>query len=684
MKKTFSLIISLSFFVIILNGCGKHSLESGNIVNDSSLTSIGRFDCQVVDVPGYENGFICESAYCSDSGYQYVLADSNFYLFPFKYYYLNVDLDGKVIVSEPLSLPVYADGNKLILSSDLDVSELSGRNFSIENGYISYLDFNFDDKGILSSVCRIGATYEESGITNFLYDEFEVKWDAEGKCVSVSSLDEYEYIYSEAETIYDNDPVNDYLISESGIYMIDDQDKYVSEYFDFLNSDIRPGGFNTAVIRDDNYFSGIYTDVNGKSVIACFTKNSKNYNDKTIYIVASGYSDALAQYAYDYNTQKSGFRIAMTDYSIRTDSGEDSEAWEMIKNDINNGLRPDIIVNTTGYDEVFVNSLNEASLLSDLKEVIDKDEALDGVSFTVKADSMFYDSDNIYCVVPSYSYYTVVGNEDNVSGYVNWGYQDFADFTSGFDGERSVFFLDTKLDFVQRVLDFDGSDYVDFSNKQSAFNCDEYISFLKFASTLPDDSNAALAILYNQTNNGMCLINDVACHNIGDMNKDATVYSMGDYIDIGFPHGTSGTGSGVISADLSIMIMSTNAYTNECWDFCKQFLYPEYQDGLRAGIPVTQTGFDNWECSLYSTEDLPDQNIYVKDGIEYTIPYASEDVIYLIESRINNCNKVRFSEYTIEQIAIKYATQYFDGMITAEEAAELTDKEVLDYLMNIG
>lgn len=684
MKKSISLILSLVFFGLILSGCGKHSLETGDVVNNASLASIGRFDYSIIEVPGYENGFICESAFCSDSGYQFVLADAYFYLFPFDYYYLNVDLDGKVKVSQPLSLPVYAEGTKLVLADGINVSELSANNLSIENGYISYLDFGFDEKGLLNAVCRVGATYDEGGNTNFLYDEFGVVWDESGMCISVSALGDYEYNYSEPETIYDNDPINNYSLSETGISVFDEHDKYVSDYFDFINSGIRPSGFDTVVIKGDNYFSGIYTDVSGKCVLACFKKNDKNYNDKTIFMASTDYSDSLAQYVYDFNNQKSGFRIAMADYSVRTDSGEASEAWELIKSDITNGLRPDIIVNTTGYDELFVNSLNETQMLSDLSKVIDKDEALEDVSFTDKANHLFYDGENIYSIVPSYSYYTVVGNKDNVSGFANWGYQDFADFTNELNGERTVFFMDTKLDFVERALYFNGYDYVDLSAKQSCFNSEEYITFLKFASTLPDDAVTAMTVMYSDVNNGMCLINDVACHNIGDMNKDATVYSMGDYVDIGFPHGASGAGSGVISADMSIMIMSTNAYTNECWDFCKQFLYTDYQENLRTGIPVTKTGFENWERSLYSTEDLPDQNIYVKDGIEYTIPYASEDVINMIESCINNCKRVRFSEYTIEQIALKYATQYFDGKLTAEEAAEQTDKEVQEYLMNAG
>ena len=118
----------------------------------------------------------------------------------------------------------------------------------------------------------------------------------------------------------------------------------------------------------------------------------------------------------------------------------------------------------------------------------------------------------------------------------------------------------TCTSFVGRMLEYNGNDYVNYEICTSDFDSDEFVSLLKYASSLPCDPDEAMSLMYSDINLGNYLLNDVQCHNLGDMNYFSTLYCMGDYIDIGLPHGASGEGSGVISADLSIMIMSTNAY----------------------------------------------------------------------------------------------------------------------------
>ena len=51
--------------------------------------------------------------------------------------------------------------------------------------------------------------------------------------------------------------------------------------------------------------------------------------------------------------------------------------------------------------------------------------------------------------------------------------------------------------------------------------------------------------------------------------------------------------------------------------------------------------------------------------------------------KINDCQTMEFSDYRIEQIVIENAHLYFDGRMTAEEAASAIDKDVEAYLASL-
>ena len=99
MIKIFRYSVFVLLICFLLTGCGKKvSLESGDITSDVSVTSVGRFDYKVIDISHYADGFQCISAFCSESGYRYLLADKYSYLNPDDYYYVSFDSDGKVLV----------------------------------------------------------------------------------------------------------------------------------------------------------------------------------------------------------------------------------------------------------------------------------------------------------------------------------------------------------------------------------------------------------------------------------------------------------------------------------------------------------------------------------------------------------------------------------------------------------
>ena len=54
-----------------------------------------------------------------------------------------------------------------------------------------------------------------------------------------------------------------------------------------------------------------------------------------------------------------------------------------------------------------------------------------------------------------------------------------------------------------------------------------------------------------------------------------------------------------------------------------------------------------------------------------------------LKNNLNNCRRTEFKDYTVEQIVLEYARQYFDGKITSQQAASSIDREVEAYLQSV-
>lgn len=679
MKYRNSIVIFLiAFCLIVLGGCGKVSLESGDVVSDITVLDEGKFDQISINLPDFSSGVICNGAYGDEDGFRFVISDADTYLHPEDIYFISFDLDGKNAKTEKLDLPVYSIDNKVYFSDSFTDQNFKPYSFVVNDGSILYTDFECDKDGSFTSVCSMSVYFEE--YLSHISVKFYVTWDKNGKCTSIEPYD-YPEKYPEDIILYEYDSLNDYVLTASGINYVDDKGLYKSRYFDFINSGIDTSGFDIAVIGDENHFAGLYKDSSDNLNLACFSRDTSGTSGTTPLLIAcTGLNNELKALVNGYNAANDKYRIAVYDYSDRTESGTEEEAWSLLKTDINNGFSPDIVINSTGYDKVYIKQLSESGKISDLTKVISKDQDLENITFSAPAQRLFYSFDNIYCIVPSYTYSTVTGNVSVVGQFENWGIDDFNSFIEDKVGINTIFLLDTKDEFVDRVLTFNGSDYVDYSLKTSNFACDEFVSFLEFAASLPSDYDAAFEFMYSEENNMQYILSVNDCPNLGDMNLRSTITAKGDYIDIGFPHGYSGQGSGVINPSYSIMIMSSSKNTNECWNFIKSFLKDDYQLGMRTAIPVTESAYLDWASDNNTTATSPYEFVYTVDGVEQIVYNPNQERREYIINRIDNCGKFVFSDYPVYEIVRKYSQDYFAGRITVEEAVSSIDNEVRIYL----
>ncbi len=678
-KKIFKSVFVLSGLMLLF-GCGKISeLPSGNDSFNSGILSDGCFDAIYVDTSFISGDFYVSDSYVYSDGYEYILSVYDYRVSSTADYFLKFDTQGNSIISGSIDKPVYAEEDNVFVSGNFkdsiiipssDYSEVS----------VDYSDFTFDQNGGFSSFCEVDFAFYSELLGSYYSNQsnYRVTWDSDGKCTSVEATEDYPvYVPTEYMEYFLGSDGNKYRITDSGISLLDAEGKYAGKYFDFLNSNIFSYGFDTVNIIDSNSFSGVYRDSDFRNVLCCFNKKSGSVASKPIVLACSDLDNDLKKDIYEFNSENNGFKITVYDYSDLAEKGDSVEGWFLLKDAVLNGYRPDILLNNSGYDSSFIEKLGKDGVLADLSGVIKGDANLQAVTITEQAHKLFYSGDHYYAVVPSYEYHTIVGSAKDFSGDVNWAYDGFLSYASPIVSSSSLFDCDTYEKFMNRFLTYSGYDFVDYDKHEASFESDTFVKYLEFMNNLPADMMEASDRQYSD-GVGKYYLSDISCTNLGDMNMYSTIFSCGEYKDLGFPGEKNG--SGVINASCSYMIVGGRAYTNECWGFIKRYLSTDYQDNLINSIPVTVSGFIRWKANLnpYSMGNFIPTYFY--DGEEKPVETLTDDSAKYILDHIKDCDRMAFSDYKIESIVMDYATEYFEGKITAQEAATSIDRDVEAYL----
>ena len=674
-KKAFK-TIAIIFGCIIFAGCGKNELKTGDNVSDADLAGVGLFSEKVIDTSELPDSLSTAISFAGMNDYSYILNCYDSESFKTGRYFIKFDYSGNVLACKNIEIPLSVFGGELADKDNILLDDVLT---------VNYIDFFFESDGSFSCLAYLSSYDDTYSIDpGFYTNDVLVKWDANGNCISVSSFagdDSADSMLSDEKVFTSNDGRN-YKTTDSGIVLIDSDGSYVSNYFDFINSDVPGLYFNDVSVMDNDHFSGIYRDLDGKFVLSCFERSAdKKISGKVLVFACNDIDFDLKRDVIEYNNDNKSIRISVIDYSDRSSTGNTSEGWSLLKDDIYSGFRPDLIIDSTGYDSRFVSYLSDNSLASDLNGVIsgcfDKKEK----KFSDKAEQLYYSGNNSYALIPSYYYRTIVGRPGLFGSDDEFGYDDFVSTIYPLTDNHEAFTDDSREAFIDRLLAYKGNGYVNYLNKSAEFNSDEFITYLQYAGNLPAELSD-FRLRYTDVPGftwGDSFLFDTKWNNIGDAQLVSTRNCQGEYKDYGFPV-SSTEGSGVISASRSYMILSTNAYTNECWDFISKYISDEYQNSLTNEIPVTDEGYNIWRdiIGFYVMDDSA--LYYFKDGQQYKIETPDEENINYIENSITSCNNFVFSDYKVESIVHDYAQQYFDGKITAEEAAASIDRDVETYL----
>ena len=254
---------------------------------------------------------------------------------------------------------------------------------------------------------------------------------------------------------------------------------------------------------------------------------------------------------------------------------------------------------------------------------------------------------------------------------------DLYDMSSS--GKPYTLFMDlhTSDELLRNALAFNGDSWVNEESGNISLG-DDFKKYLEIASKLPKSDDE-----YDELSGLGEIIFDIKFLNasVDDLSYDYMVMwrnALGEPAYVGFP--TNSNSGSAIRPSGTFMICSDRASAPGCWEFVRTFLATEYQDSLTNGIPVVKSSFERWKTDI--SYDGIDENMYYiyVDGVEQLVPLISPDKAEELSENIISCRKYYFMNPAIEEIIIRNSHDYFDGKISADEAAFNAEKEVEEYL----
>ena len=595
-----------------------------------------------------------------------------------------------------------------------------------------------------------------------LYEEFHVDaayFDVSSVSIAEGAVIPYEIRKNDYFTICPGIKSDFMYSDQNGVHTFNVGDEKSVAMMNFANSDFRGYFLTDACAVSDTEFVGVYATYDeGVMIASGFEYVNPTELDKitTIELGVYGTDENIRRIVREYNNKCKDYHVIIKDYSALelkdidlqsatmdyvtsdyffNDADEapiltegDFNAYvrklqlEALKNDVLAGKGPDLLmIDPAVFD---YGELADAGLLVEFESLVGDDVEISGGDSSNLADAYlmnvmdsFAINGKHYLYYYDFMYSVYTGREASSilpSSGMGWSIIDFdlvySDYHIGGNALK-VYDLTsapvliayrTRSQFIDVMLKYDGSEFVNIEEGTCDFDSEDFISLLKYAGSLDevnDDKRPVYKDMSVSYRNDSVLLTEMT---LGAGTPDGFWSDMcrnfdGEYTCIGFPSRDGyAANSGVITmAELPIAVTNIG-YKDGAWDFAKQFFKDDYQKSIierGVGIPMLLDSFEEWfevgksrSAGLYYTDETGNSvfspNTYMVAGSQSAVPYMMDNDVKVVKDSISACQKSEFTNPGICRIVREEAYKYFAGNISAEETAANIQNRVKGYLEN--
>lgn len=635
------------------------------------------------------------SIYVFYSSYFEDYSDPDNYIFENHYNFSKCTLDGKVEKNIELS-------NEYEIYWIEQVFEVDGNVVLSANGNMYYFDsdLNFKSKKENNSSTNIEGIYTlkdgskaamlwgENGqeLKRFDMATFETKDDITlpVSLYNISLIDcegaGYDFILRDSTQVYG--------------YNIGDES--LSPIFNFINSDLTTSSFSSLTAIDDKTFIGSYYDYNddgSRNVISRFTKvNPEDVKDKELISLGSMYmSSNLRNRVVQFNKSNDEYRIVAVDYSQYSTEDNWNAGYEKLNSDIASGQAPDIV---TVDDYASFENYMSKGLFLDLTKYLEDDEEVNKDDIFPNLLAMSSYNGKMYAVVPEFYIQTLAAKTKNVNGKTSWTLQEMVEYEKSLKPDQKLFeFNNTRSNFTYNYFAANANKFVDMVNGKCYFDSQDFIDFLEYVKTLPEQSEDDY-IVYDEMfyesredayRTDQVILSYAYISSVSEYKSLLRGTFGEDVTFIGYPT-SEGNGS-IMRFGSSYAINAKTANPKACWDFVKYYLTDEYQSSIEWSIPASMSRYDELgklaqQKPFYmdGDEKIEYDDEYFVNGEWITVdPLTQADVDFLKEY-IKTVDKVAGDIGELQNIIDEETAAFFEGQKTAEDVVKIIQSRATIYI----
>lgn len=486
----------------------------------------------------------------------------------------------------------------------------------------------------------------------------------------------------------------DFLVYDnSTVYEYDLQTQTKEEIFDWLDSDINGSTVSVCGALEDGRLVAIYQDwESNDNGIAVLTKmkGSEVTQKETILIgTIYGGSDLQAA-AVKFNKGSDKYHISIKEYM--PDEYDDyrnamNDALTNMNNDITSKNGPDII----DLYGVNISQLAAKGVFEDLAPYLEKSTVLNRSDLVEKALEAYTYQGVLVSIPNTFNIMTVAGSSKDLEGKKGWTVNDLIAYADANPG-KALFDRVTKAEFMEYLMIYNESEFIDWTTGECKFDTDEFKSMLTFVNRFPDevDWRSDDASTPTKIQNGDVLLDTVGISDFDSIQIPIEEFE-GQMTCIGFPT-VSGEGGHAIITNQSYGVAAKSGNKDGAWAFIESVLTQEDKGNYWNGFPVVKSKLDAMIAKATEVEYYVDENgeqvaisggggIGYQDGWSYEYHTTTQEEVDIVMALIEESRPVSLSFGSkIVSIINEEAEAFYKGQKSVDEVASVIQSRIKIYV----
>jgi len=479
--------------------------------------------------------------------------------------------------------------------------------------------------------------------------------------------------------------------TNDGVYGLNLGDTESTKMMDYINSDVAISYIENLVELDDKSFLAIYYDMYDYDLqIGKFTYvDPASIPDKAVMVLAGNYiNNNMKKRVIDFNRDSDTYRIVLKEYE-KYNTYEDYQAgFNKLNNDIITGNMPDMLI----CDNLPVENYISKGLLVDIGEKIANDSDLSQVEFVQKVFDAYSIGGKLYQVIPSYTVCTMIGKSSIVGDKTTWTMAEMQNILKTLPEGTEMFSELTRSYFMNMVMQYCGSDFVDVETGKCEFNSQNFIEMMEFAKTLPEQLDDEYYQQFWETYESRFRENKTILSNLSIGEFQSLNYTINgmygeDVSYIGFPT-QSGQGA-YVNVSTSYAISARSQHIDAAWEFLRYYLTDEYQtNGDNWGLPIQvkylkEKAQEATKRPYYEDENgnkVEYDDYYYINGESVILPPMSQVQVDELVAFVQSVDKPYYNNTEIINIVNEEIESFFTGQKTADAVAAIIQSRAQIYV----